>query len=162
MWFWAQKIKLSFAKTSGKKPKCYQHIFDAHKAEGLLSSSMWQHWWNTFCHVTCLGFLLPLNASHGYQVCPLHLINSLLQRLWRRRRLSQELILILPVSPAGRQHASVPKANVPWWGICIQRLRVIDCQARVPVIVNCCRPCDYKIKKGANCSSCQSNCFLPW
>lgn len=164
MCFWAQKTKLSFAKTLGKKPKSYQHIFDSHKAGGLLSSSVWQHWKNIICHVICLDFLLPLNANHGhvvYQVCPLHLINSLQQWLTEEKK---------ALSGADRNSSCLlqedtrchAKGKHAMTGICIQPLRVIYCQAWVPVIVNCCIPCDYKIKKGVNCSSCQSNCFLPW
>lgn len=81
-----------------------------------MSFSMWQHWRNTFCHVTCLGFLLPLNASHGYvvyQVCSLYLINSLLQWFTEEEKALSGVDLNSSRVSCRKTRASVPKANVP-------------------------------------------------
>lgn len=77
--FWAPITKLGFPKTLGKKPKSYQQKLDPHKAGSLLSSSTWQQSASLSIGeipsvtVSCLGFLTPLNAIHGYifhQGCP--------------------------------------------------------------------------------------------
>lgn len=66
--------------------------------------------------VTCLGFLLPLNASHGdvvYQVCSLYLINSLLQWFTEEEKALSGVDLNSSRVSRRKTRASVPKANVP-------------------------------------------------
>lgn len=85
---WLLITKLGFQKILGTNSKWFQQILDPHKARSFLSCSRWQQSVNLSAGeipsvtVSCLRFLLPRKASHGYvfsKYASLYIINNRLQ-----------------------------------------------------------------------------------